>query len=505
MVASPMEVEPPVGPPPSNGWWPWPSGSDDPVEPKEPIVLVPGLCGSILHLKDRLGGSESRVWVRLYNADAEYQKLWGRFNPETNLIEGLTDAYDVVVPSGPDTLGGLYPCDTLDPDLHFPLHVVYYYHTLITALKSQGYTPGKDLFGFGYDFRQSNACHVDALAGLLRQASAACGGRRCHVITHSMGGLVVKLLLAQQREEFEKLVHKWVAIACPFRGAPGFTMDALLTGVQFVSGWEQYFFVERATMHKMVMQCPAVYELVPSPLYSWPRDLGPPTATIWLKPDVPPPDAAGAGSGGSSGGGGGVSQAKQLVHDLQEYRQLMLDTLKDNCVTVNGQDIPLPPTPHLWARADTTLALLASAALPPTCKFYNIYGTGMDTAFSVTYGSEVSPLADKQAIPATLGTYSYVDGDCTVPSCSAADDGLRAEERVGLVGGHRELLEQTQVIQQLSQWLMEEAKQDDEAWVMVSPPDQGEWEAWCKRQEEQEERRRAWGLVRWGRDAGVVH
>lgn len=69
-------------------------------------------------------------------------------------------------------------------------------------------------------------------------------------------------------------VNKWVAIACPFNGAPGFTMDALLTGVQFAWGWESYFFVERSTMWQMCLQSPAVYELVPSTNFQWPKELG---------------------------------------------------------------------------------------------------------------------------------------------------------------------------------------------------------------------------------------
>jgi len=36
------------------------------------------------------------------------------------------------------------------------LDSVYYFHDLINQMKSWGYKEGKTLFGFGYDFRQSN-------------------------------------------------------------------------------------------------------------------------------------------------------------------------------------------------------------------------------------------------------------------------------------------------------------------------------------------------------------
>ncbi len=44
---------------------------------------------------------------------------------------------------------------------------------------------------------------------------------RVDVVTHSMGGLVMKSLLALHATEFERLVRKWIAVAVPFGGAPG--------------------------------------------------------------------------------------------------------------------------------------------------------------------------------------------------------------------------------------------------------------------------------------------
>ena len=101
-------------------------------------------------------------------------------------------------------------------------------------------------------------------------------------------------------------VRKWVAIACPFGGAPGFCMDALLTGAQFTTGdepmqcmptpwlvplmmippfpypefdadapgWEQYFFVQRQTMRQLSCQSPTVFELLPAASQKWPAGHG---------------------------------------------------------------------------------------------------------------------------------------------------------------------------------------------------------------------------------------
>jgi len=39
-----------------------------------------------------------------------------------------------------------------------PVEAACYYHSMIAELRSWGYKDRRDLFGFGYDFRQSNRC-----------------------------------------------------------------------------------------------------------------------------------------------------------------------------------------------------------------------------------------------------------------------------------------------------------------------------------------------------------
>lgn len=46
-------------------------------------------------------------------------------------------------------------------------------------------------------------------------------------------------------------VHTWVAIGCPFGGAPGYVVDALITGVQFAGTLGQLFFVDRGTFRQV--------------------------------------------------------------------------------------------------------------------------------------------------------------------------------------------------------------------------------------------------------------
>lgn len=49
---------------------------------------------------------------------------------------------------------------------------------------------------------------------LLQELSRRCGGRRLDLVTHSMGGLVVRSLLADFPAEFEALVSRCCDEAC---------------------------------------------------------------------------------------------------------------------------------------------------------------------------------------------------------------------------------------------------------------------------------------------------
>lgn len=52
----------------------------------DPVLLVPGIGGSIMNAVNDEDGSEERVWVRILGADHEFRtKLWSRFDPSTGM------------------------------------------------------------------------------------------------------------------------------------------------------------------------------------------------------------------------------------------------------------------------------------------------------------------------------------------------------------------------------------------------------------------------------------
>jgi hypothetical protein len=61
--------------------------SDNSGTDLDPVLLVSGMGGSILHSKKKKFGFETRVWVRLLLADLEFKKkLWSVYNPATGYL-----------------------------------------------------------------------------------------------------------------------------------------------------------------------------------------------------------------------------------------------------------------------------------------------------------------------------------------------------------------------------------------------------------------------------------
>ncbi|MBA0797135.1 hypothetical protein Gohar_007857 [Gossypium harknessii] len=314
----------------------------------DPVLLVSGIGGSILHSKKKLFGIEfeTRVWVRILFSDMEFKKkLWSLYNPKTGYTESLDKDVEILVP---DDDYGLYAIDVLDPSLVIKLlhfSEVYHFHDMIDMLVGCGYKKGTSLFGYGYDFRQSNRIDklMDGLKVKLETAYKASGGRKVTIISHSMGGLLVMCFMSLHNE--------------------------------FIEGFEAYFFVSRWTMHQLVIsifrvvdslvECPSVYEMLPNPYFSWKMQ---PQINVWRGHTED-----------------GETSVKLESYSPIESISLFKEALRHNELDYGGNTIALPFNFSILNWAAGTRKLIDNAKLPSGVRFYNIYGTSFDTPFDVWY------------------------------------------------------------------------------------------------------------------------
>ncbi|CAI9759286.1 unnamed protein product [Fraxinus pennsylvanica] len=410
-------------------------GSDD-VADRDPVLLVSGIAGTILNSKSKKFGYQTRVWVRILLADLEFRrKLFSIYNPKTGYTEELDDSSEIVVPQDDY---GLYAIDILDPSplvKCMQLTDCYHFHHMIDMLVGCGYKKGTTLFGYGYDFRQSNRIDkaMDGLQEKLKAAYKASGGRKVNIISHSMGGLLVLCFISLYSDVFSQYVNKWITIATPFQGAPGCINDSLLTGVQFVEGFKSYFFVSRWSMHQLLVECPSIYEMLPNIDFNWKKK---PEILIWRKQSKD-----------------GETSVELESYGPEESVTLFEEALKNNELSYNGKTVPLPFNSAILKWAAGTREILNKTQVPKGISFYNIYGISFDTPFDVCYGSESSPIDELSEICHSDPEYSFVDGDGTVPSESAKADNLDPVERVGVSGSHRGLLNNDKVFELIQNWL----------------------------------------------------
>ncbi|PPR85732.1 hypothetical protein GOBAR_AA34962 [Gossypium barbadense] len=376
------------------------------VDPNlDPVLLVPGIAGSILTAVDDQNGKEERVWVRILGANYKFRtKLWSRFDPSTGRTESLDPNTTIKVPGGRYGLGAI---DVLDPDMIVGRDCVCYFHDMIVEMLKWGFQEGKTLFGFGYDFRQSNRLQetMDRLAEKLELVYEASGGKKINVISHSMGGLLVKCFMGLHSDIFQKYVKNWIAIAAPFRGKWSF-----------------------------LIECPSIYELMACPHFHWQHI---PLLEIWMEKE-------------------GCDGYPRTI--LESYRpgnciDIFKEALSGNTVDYNGEMIPLPFNLEILKWVKETQKVLSHAKVPSGVKFYNIYGINLETPHSVCYGSEETPVTNIQDLRFFQPKYICVDGDGTVPAESAKADGLHAEARVAVPGEHRGILCEPHVFRILKHWL----------------------------------------------------
>lgn len=247
------------------------SEGPNPTPCKNPVVLIPGLGGSILdslyeddyrpihadclrETRNEWSSGVERLWPSLADslpgelAEGENDKecrlddLAVRFDPETQSFSNAPGLR--VRPRGwgcVDGIANLFQFDVGDRILVDPDMSSVYQELIDDMVHDHGFVVGQSLFGAPYDFRMVADEHYlqdyfRDLKALIERAyhqteSCASGPKRVFVATHSLGGPVFLYFLNTYVDPAwkQKYLRAFIPVSSPWTGSPK-ALRALLSG-----------------------------------------------------------------------------------------------------------------------------------------------------------------------------------------------------------------------------------------------------------------------------------
>jgi pimeloyl-ACP methyl ester carboxylesterase len=226
----------------------WQVGGDFAVVLREPIVIVPGIAGTILQKSD---GTEAwpNINEMLISPSDSYLDALALNTVGANGVQGSTLRAASILKTASLTLGSI----TLFSD--------DFYGNLVNAFTSAGYVEGQNLFTAPYDWRMDINNSIASLTAVIAQARAASPTGKIDIIAHSMGGLLVKKYLAGIAPS-ASFLDKVVLAGVPELGAP-YALKMLNYGDDLGIP-----IANQDEMKKIAQNMPAIYELLPSEKYT---------------------------------------------------------------------------------------------------------------------------------------------------------------------------------------------------------------------------------------------
>jgi len=203
---------------------------------RRPVIIVPGILGTELY-----NGGEF-IWPDVFRMISSNQFLLDNLslNGDGNSIHNI-DTGDIIRSMEVALL----------PDKHI-------FDLLIDSLIEEGYSENDNLFLFPYDWRLDLDNAAEKLHDKIEQVKSLSGFDKVDVVTHSMGGLVVKNYIKQFGEE---RIGKLIFAGTPHLGAPK-AGKVLLRGDSF-----NIPVLRPATMRQLALNSLSVYQLLPNQEY----------------------------------------------------------------------------------------------------------------------------------------------------------------------------------------------------------------------------------------------
>jgi pimeloyl-ACP methyl ester carboxylesterase len=223
--------------------------------PKEAVVLLPGIMGSLL---TSIRGVTTLVWINplmFVQGNARYLRMDG---------SGVIDeCHEVeIVPVGLEKMTYLKMELTLNREAQ--------------------------LYEFPYDWRRNIEYNADKLHESLERWA---GGtkRKFTLLAHSMGGLVSRTYMARHTKDAEQRVKKLVMMGTPNYGSTN-AIETLMTGNSLMETVDKLS--KNNAMIDVVRSMPGVYNLLPAPPECFPSARAYPmnwdlyTAATWNIPGI---------------------------------------------------------------------------------------------------------------------------------------------------------------------------------------------------------------------------
>lgn len=214
------------------------------VASKIPVILIPGAGGT--YLRDA--------------SDPHWVTGW----PQDVLITGVGDVHNLQCESNGVPISGVSArlaaagVLTTVAEKH-----VYYLDELKAFLLANGYTEGKTLFEYPYDFRKSIANAAGGLAEFItNHVAKAAGNPVVDLVGHSMGGLVAKQFTA----DYPGSVGTMITVATPHLGSPT-AYKALRYGDDLTDKSFGKLFISACKVKRAAHNWPGLYSLLPDRSY----------------------------------------------------------------------------------------------------------------------------------------------------------------------------------------------------------------------------------------------
>lgn len=418
-------------------------------QPISPVLLIPGVGGTVLQVEDL----DRDIWVSFESFMTSLPNVaWNNFElPEGPFLDfadndfrkyalglyrsageiapvftkrAVTVPYALQEGQGPsckfNTKGGglcgiQYVVDFLETPWEGPLNIMVNlftqfatfnnYAALIQFLElNKGLEPGRTLFGFPYDWRHSvrRPAMLFRLDQTLKSISRD-GARPVSIVSHSMGGLIVKAYINYYQRHAEKYIKTWIALGSPFQGAGGDILSSFFSG--FTIG---NISICNCTARQLAVQSPATMEMMPPENSSLSSNL-----TIEIK----------------------SGNERKIINGTDSILNLIQAAYTQHQFKANGKNYAWPLSTQARDWAKDTRTELQKAQIPSKIKIYAVYGSEVSTPFSAAINMkssyepsdlicEKNGCAENTCTTATKAcalNFSYQKGDGMVTAESAAN------------------------------------------------------------------------------------